>query len=162
MKYPPKILALSLVTLGLAAGELPARAEAYAEESGYAEAGDESAWSAEDYETALEIQAAVARNKKGGIPGRAPRGGSSYSAGGSRFYSNGGSSYSAGSSTFYSNGGSSYTAGSSTFYSDGRSSYSAGSSTFYSDGKSCYTAGSSSFCSDGSSCYTAGSSQFCS
>ena len=164
MKYPNKFLLLSLVTIGLLAGELRARAEVFPESQMDLEAilGDESTWDAETYEQALQIQASVVRAKKRGVPGRAPRGGSSYSAGGSNFYSDGGSSYSAGGSTFYSKGGSSYSAGGSTFYSDGRSSYSAGGSTFYSDGRSSYTAGGSTFYSDGTSCYSAGGSQFCS
>ncbi|RZA04806.1 MAG: hypothetical protein EOP11_14285 [Proteobacteria bacterium] len=164
MKNFTKLFYVSLVTIGVAAGALSSQAgwAPVAALSVESAASPEESWNASDYEEAFQAEAKATREKKRGIPGRPPRGGSGYSAGSTNFYSDGTSSYSAGSTEFYSDGTSSYSAGSTQFYSDGRSSYSAGSTTFYSDGRSSYTAGSTTFYSDGTSCYSAGSTQFCS
>lgn len=161
MKLRSKLFFASLVTIGMASAQLGAHANddfdgsaSFAGEEGEAAYGDEL--SIDELRELFSIQAA-----KKGIPGKPPRGGSSYtSGGGTRYYSDGTSSYtSGGGTTYYSGGTSSYTSGGgTTYYSDGRSSYtSGGGTTYYSDGKSCYTSGGgTTYCSDGSSCYTSG------
>lgn len=160
MKLRSKLFFASLVTIGMASAQLSAQAQEYVEEGAYFEGDLADELSLEELREIFAVEAVRTAKKK--VPGRPPRGGSSYTSGsGTTYYSDGSSGYTSGSgTTYYSDGTSAYTSGSgTTYFSNGTSSYTSGSgTTYYSDGRSSYTSGSgTTYYSDGTSCYTSGS-----